>query len=532
MTNISVTGSALNGSLMKMLVADDIYPIEPGTSPSYELCKTIYTYHPLGQKMAESPIRMAQSQRRNVAIQGGEAPPEILQAFLKEWAQLGVDSHILNVSALSRVYGLASVVVGVEGVAPGQPLDMDVLWDQPIYFNVYDPLNTAGSLVLNQVPTAPDFNKPVVVRVSGQEFHRSRYQVVMNERPVYLQYTGSAFGFVGRSVYQRALYPLKSFIRTMIADDLIATKLALLVVKAKAPGSVLDNVMGSIMGIKRNFLKEAQTGNVLSIDIDEEIETLNMQNADGAGAYARNNILKNVATAADMPAQLLDNETMVEGFGEGTEDAKNIARYIESVRAWMHPVYGWFDNIVQHRAWNPMFYEYIQTKYPSRYEGIEYKDAFSQWRSQFEALWPSYLIEPESERIKVDEVRLEGVISILGLLLPELDPVNKTKALQWAVDCVGANKQLFEYALEIDFEALNDFQEEQQVRKEDNESKMIEKAGMLAPPGGGPGGGKGPPGAAKAAPGAGTAGSPGAGAMGGGAGAAAKPKAPTVSKIR
>src|SRR6185312_15703313 len=136
-----------------------------------------------------------------------------------------------------------------------------------------------------------------------------------------------------------------------------------------------------------------------SIETDEDVETLNMQNVDGAGTYSRTNILKNVATAADMPAKLLENETMVAGFGEGVEDAKNIARYIERVRIWMNPVYRWFDNIIQYCAWNEGFYKRIQAKYPERYGDVSLEDAFSQWRLSFSAIWPSFLIEPESEQI-------------------------------------------------------------------------------------------------------------------------------------
>jgi len=216
-TSSEVTvSSSIGASLVSLLMADDI---QPGTDPSYQLCKTIYLYHPLGQKMAESPINLAQSQSRKVTVQN--APEEVTKAFVKEWADLSADQHIHNVMRLSRVYGLASLVLGCEEVPAEQPLDMTKIWQQSLWFTALDPLNTAGSLVLSQVPTAPDFNKPVVVRVNGKVFHRSRYQVVFNESPVYLAYTSSAFGFVGRSVYQRALFPLKSFIRTMIADDMI-----------------------------------------------------------------------------------------------------------------------------------------------------------------------------------------------------------------------------------------------------------------------------------------------------------------------
>jgi hypothetical protein len=472
-TQVSRTGSALTSPLMQILMADDV---GPGSDPDYQLCKTIYVSHPLGQKMAESPISMAQSQQREVTIQ--DAPPEVLSAFLAEWEKLTVDAHIHNVMRLSRAYGLASIALGCEGKSSNEELDMWKIWDLPIFINEFDPLNSAGSLVLNQIPTSPDFNKPARLVVNGQEFHRSRYQVVMNEQPVYLSYTSSAFGFVGRSVYQRALFPLKSFIRSMIADDMIATKLGLLVAKQKAPGSIITKAMEKIAGIKRALLREAQTGQVLSIDTEEEVETLNMQNVDGAGTYSRTNILKNVATAADMPAKLLENETMVAGFGEGVEDAKNIARYIERVRIWMNPVYRWFDNIVQYRAWNEVFYKQIQAKYPDQYGKLSLQDAFSQWRQSFSAIWPSFLIEPESEQIKREDVKLQALVAVVQTLLPELDPANGTACIAWLADNIGDNKRLFQHELTLDLDELKAHLEKRAKQLESGQGEPGEEEGQ------------------------------------------------------
>lgn len=447
-----------------------------GDTPNYELCKLIYLYHPLGQKMATAPVNLAQSQNRKITI--NDAPKEALDAFQKEWAKVGATEHIRNLRTLSRVYGIASIIVGCKvggkTYPSDAPLDMEKIWDQELFFNVLDPLNTAGSLVLTQIPTEADFLKPVIVRVNGQVFHRSRHVVMMHESPIYLAYTNSAFGFVGRSVYQRALYPLKSFIRTMIADDMIATKLGLLVAKQKPPGAVLDKVMQRIAAIKRSLLRQAQTNQVLSIDVEEDIETLDMNNVDGAGTYARNNILKNIATAADMPAWFLENETMVEGFGEGTEDAKNIAKYVELERQLLQPAYAWFDNIVQYRAWNPAFFEYIKTLYPGEYDGEDPRDLFSKWRSSFTVEWPSLLIEPESEQIAVEKVKLESLVAIFEVMNQVADPVNKKLVLQWMMDNINEEKMLFPHSLDLDFDAMEEFIEEQQNKMDEQQDKLLQ----------------------------------------------------------
>jgi hypothetical protein len=64
--------------------------IEPGDQPSYELCKTIWAAHPLGAKMVEAPIAMAQSQEREISVP--DSPEEMVRdAFQREWKAIGAD---------------------------------------------------------------------------------------------------------------------------------------------------------------------------------------------------------------------------------------------------------------------------------------------------------------------------------------------------------------------------------------------------------------------------------------------------------
>jgi Protein of unknown function (DUF1073) len=474
LTEIAI-GSAPGNALDSLLIATDLLP---GHGPSYQLCKTVFTNHPLGAKIAEAPISMAQSQEREIVVQ--DAPEDVVEEFKKEWMAQESDDLIHNTMTLSRVYGLASIIAGCENMPSTVPLDMEKIWEQDIFFNVLDPLNTSGSLVLNQIPTSPDFMKPQQVRVMGQEYHCSRAVVMMNGHPIYIDYTNSAFGFVGRSVYQSIVYPLRSFILSMIADDVIVTKNTVIVAAQEQPSSVIDAVMERIAGIKRVLLKIARAGQILSIGKDEKITTLDMTNVDSSGKFARDNILKNIATGADMPAKLLDNETLVEGFGEGTEDAKNIARYIERIRRKMNRLYYWMDTIIQYRAWNPAFYQRMQTKHPELYKSRDFHEVRSEWRSKFSAVWPSLLIEPESERVQVEKVKLEAIVAFVQTLLPKMDPVNAVKLMDWAAKNVGENKLLFAHELSIDWEDLEGFLEENQERQnEAQDSANAEKFGKF-----------------------------------------------------
>src|SRR5215475_1683094 len=390
---ISVPSSSVQttpgNALQDLLVAPDIIP---GDVISYETCKQIYLYHPLGARIVEGPVSLALSQKREVKVP--DSPMEYCaDAFNEEWKSIAGDSLVHNILTVSRIYGVGSIALLVDGLQSNEQINY---WDLPelnISFNIFDPLNTSGSLVLNQNPNAMDFMKYTQIAVAGTAYHPSRSVTVTNEKPIYLGYTTSAFGFVGRSAYQRAFFPLKSYIKSLIADDLVETKVGVLVAKIKQPGNFVDNIMSWAAGFKRALVKEAETGNVLNITPEEEIESLNMQNLEGPHVLARRNILENIASAVDMPVKLLTQESFAEGFGEGSEDAKAVARYIDRLRETMEPVYRFLDRIVMHRAWTPEFYAMLKRRFPEKYKETSYKEAFYTWTNSFQAVWPSYLRE-------------------------------------------------------------------------------------------------------------------------------------------
>lgn len=455
-----VVDTRLSGELRTLLESDDL---RPGDDVSYALCKAIFIGHPLGAKMAETPIRLAQSQDREIQIP--DSPEDdVKDAFVAEWNRIDATRLILNLGTQSRVYGIASIVMGEKG-PNGKPLgdstapvDLKTLWQKELFFNVLDPLNTAGSLVTSQDPNSALYQKWGDLYVQGERYHRSRSIVLMNEEPLYISWTTSAFGFVGRSVYQRALFPLKSFVQTMITDDMVTRKAGLIVARMEQVGSIVDRIVKQMWGLKRSILKMARTDNVISVGKDEIIETLNMRNVNDSMDTSRNNIIKNVATAADMPAKLLTQESFVEGFGEGTQDAYAVAQYVDRVRIELRPVYEWFDIVCMYRAWSPEFYETIQKKYPDEYGKVPYVVAFYRWRNSFKAVWPPLIKEKPSEAADRDKVKLDALESLVEKLVPLLDPVNKAHLIQTIYDQLNQMEALFGAAkFELDSPALLEY---------------------------------------------------------------------------
>ena len=455
MSEITINSSTLNNQLMSLLESKDIVP---GDQAGYELCKAIWEYHPLGGKLVEKPVRLALSKPRVITVDA--QPKEMLvEAYQREWEKLGATNHIRDVMFINRTYGAAAIVMGADKIPTTDPIDPWLLPDLNIYFNQLDPLNLAGSIVTNQNPNAPDFQKPLAyTTAAGQPYHPSRSCVVFNGTPIYLSYQSSGFGYTGRSVFQRALYPLKSFIQSMVTDDLVTFKAGLLIAKQKPAGSIVNRLMQTAAGIKREYLQQGASGNVLSIDIDENIEAINMTNTDTAMGRARDNIIANIAAASDVPAILLKDEAFTQGFGEGTEDAKAIVQYVSGIRDDMTNLFAFFDKIVMHRAWNKEFYAAVQKAHPDIYKKMSYEQAFYSWQNNFEADWESLIEEPESEKVKVADTKLKGITEILRTILPVIDPQNRALAIQWAQDNINEMPDMFASSMQLDSDLIAEYE--------------------------------------------------------------------------
>ena len=281
---------------------------------------------------------------------------------------------------------------------------------------------------------------------------------MFNNTPIYLSFQPSGFGFTGRSVFQRALYPLKSFVQSMVTDDLVTFKAGLLVIKQKQSGSIVNRLMQTAAGIKRSYLQQGVTGNVLSIDIDEDIESIDLNNTDTAMTTARDNIIANIAAATDVPSILLKDEALANSFAEGSQDAIAIAQYVTGLRNDMRKLFEFFDKIVMHRAWNKQFFEAVQNKYPELYANKTYEQAFYEWKDAFNPVWDSMIEETPSELVKTEEVKLKGMTEMLRTILPVINPENRARAIQWAQDNLSEMNDMFTSSMQLDIEEIMDYE--------------------------------------------------------------------------
>jgi hypothetical protein len=484
MAELGVKPSSLGKGLQLIMGAEDILP---GDEPSYEICKAIWLFHIFGDKIACAPVRLAQSQDREITVANSPGIEEVLvERYREEWKKRHAVDTLLNVRTQARVYGMASVGMGEKGKEAGSQVDLKDLWKSDCYFNVWDPLNTPG-MIIDQDPNSPSFQKfRTPLKVNGVMWHPSRTVTAMHESSVYLSWTSASYAYAGRSVFQRALYPLKSMVNTMVVDDIVAKKAALLVAKMEQPGSVVDGIMSAMAAVKRWFLRSGSNGQVLGISTNESVESVNMRNIDGSLRQAREDIIKNIATGCDVPGKWISQESFVDGFGEGVEDAKAIIQWLDRLRIEMLIEYTWMDILIQRLAWTPEWYETIQIRFPD-YRRIDFDTAFYRWQNGFRATWPNLIKKSAVELAVVDEIALKSIIAYVQVHAPLLasSPRALVELLRMSQSVINERKNLFSgQQLAIDFDEVEaDIEKQQEAQQQMNEASLerTEEAGPQRP---------------------------------------------------
>jgi hypothetical protein len=85
---------------------------------------------------------------------------------------------------------------------------------------------------------------------------------------------------------------------------------------------------------------------------------------------------------------------------------------------------------------------------------MNYERFFYEARNSFKAEWPSLLTEPESEQVKVADVKLRALIAILQAFRDDMDDENLGRLYEFVCDNVSEMKLLFGSPLVLDFQAI------------------------------------------------------------------------------
>ena len=249
---------------------------------------------------------------------------------------------------------------------------------------------------------------------------------------------------------------MKSYIGTMTANDMVSQKAGVLVAKTAQNGSVLSGIMAAATKVKREIIKIARNGGVISIGDKDEVESLNLQNIDGALNASRDNIISDIASGSDVPSILIKEEAFSKGWGEGSEDSKAVSQYIDGVRQQIEPVMDYFEKLVQYIAWSEDFFNSLKNDFPDIITD-DYQKTFFMWRREFTAKWQELVEESPDKRRESDSKVIQQATALYTALSQNLDPENRATAADWLTSIVNATQTYGDVPLIIDKEALANY---------------------------------------------------------------------------
>jgi len=439
-----ISASGQHNSLRDLMQSNEL---QVGDLASYQICKTIFAYHPIGSKFATLPVDMAFSKPRGITL--SDHPKIVKERFETTYEKLGVWSKIKQALILSRVYGMSSVMIGQYGKGLDEALDVTTIKTNPLFFNVLDPLNTAGSLINNQDPLSGRFLSVSGVQVMGKPVHASRCFIKNNgeEQPLYLQWSQSAFCYGGRSVYQRALPLLKQYLKSIQVDEYLLDKVGALVVKSGEPQGVYDSFTGTMSKLIREMVKSLRgistdaatgevTGGVLSMGKDDTVETLSLIHTNDVADGVRRRLLANLAATDGMPTTLLSDDPFATGHADGTEDRKKEAEYLEGIQSDAKELVDWLDGFVMRMAWDDEFLQQVKNDYP-QYSNMSLNTIFYQFKNSFDWKFQPLIIEPEEIKVKNQTGKIANVAAVVGMLSGQVDDDSKSEILSWSAKMIN-----------------------------------------------------------------------------------------------
>ncbi|CAB4132064.1 Protein of unknown function DUF1073 [uncultured Caudovirales phage] len=383
--------------------------IMEATSLDYSLCQLIRRFHPVGQALVTMPIIKAQANGRKIQIHA--APQMAVEAFESVSMRYGTDNLAQDLLAGSKAFGVNSIFIGQYGVETDSPLDISTL-NSNAFFNVVDPLTTAGSNTANQRPNYKDFlTTPSIIKVQGIGYHSSRCFTLRNpfEPSLFLNFNTAAFSYAPASCYERPLPYLKMFLENDLALSAGNKKVGSFIhKKAFSNQTALDAANQSIKGFIRQKLSTLFSGDVAIIGKDDEITTVDLMHFSESLNATYNAIIDRISLSSSdgIPASMLKGALLSTGLSDGTNDKEKEDECIIKHQKALEPIYGFLDPLMMRIAWNdPDFYAAIQARYPE-YRGVSHRSAVTQWVNSFQWEWNPITEPTDAELADINEKKM------------------------------------------------------------------------------------------------------------------------------
>ncbi len=401
------------------------HPLLGEKSPlTYEQCLEIYTYWPLGKRIASALPNFALSAERVVTF--GDLPPSFQKRYFEVSKDYGIDSLVKKLTIFIRIFGMAGLYVAHSDVEETKKLTYKDFSKGRISFNILDPFMIAGSTI-NEDPLSTEYSRLSEIRILEKTIEPSRCYVGYNNLTFYMQYTQSAYNFGPTSIYQNMLGLIYSWNRCVVALERCATKAGSIIVKNRS-ASLLSSVGVKAAERTLDTIRNMQNDGIAGIEKDSDIEFFNLTGVGEIDSIITqlNNII--MMALSDTPSAILLDKELAQGFGDGSEDMKAILMSVNDFREQhLRGIYEFLDRHLLYLAFTDEFLkeELENGEFKAELKGESVETLRERLINEFSFEWGN--LYPETEATRIDNVgrKLDNLIKLkeLGTNLADLEQI-------------------------------------------------------------------------------------------------------------
>lgn len=329
---------------------------------TYQECIEIYQNWALGKRVASALPNVALSVDRNVTFK--DLPKECEEHYKKVLINNNINQIMKDFLINVRVFGMCTLFINIDGVEPDEAFSQKLINSKNNWrFSILDPLVTSGSNI-EMDPLKINYMEFNEFYIAGKVTHLSRVYTAFNDMQFYLKWIDSNFAFGSPSVYQNLASLIPQWQRCVIALERAATKAGSIIYKSREAGSILTATSAQALRKNLDIIRNMQNDGIASIEKDASIELFNLTGISEIDAIINqlNTIL--LMALSDTPANILLNDKLSQGFGEGSEDMKANVMLIESYREkFVKPLYDFIDKVLLHVAFTDEFIKDLINEY-------------------------------------------------------------------------------------------------------------------------------------------------------------------------
>lgn len=295
---------------------------------SYIDCQNLYSFIPLAKRIINLPIKIAMN---NINISFGKDNKykdiEELNNIDINYVKTLCTEYISKV----RLYGysiLLPIISDKDDIS--KVLMKDQLYGTDIRYNILDPLNV--TVDIDRDPSSYSYKKITNIRISQgkmKQVYSKRVLALQNNlNNQYLQYNRASYNYIGLSELQVAFPLINLLTSTLTSMERQLLHSSIMVLEQD---SSTTNINTQALVNQSASLNDTKQDSVIILNNGLKLNQFQLQNMDSISNVITN-INKLISLSIDIPTALFCDESVSNGFGDGSNESRIVEMYLSDIR--------------------------------------------------------------------------------------------------------------------------------------------------------------------------------------------------------